>query len=95
MFLAMHVACESSLARDQTHATAGTWATAMTYQILNELSHKGTPPFPFIFSSRPLILQTWFILKQATKDHGPSGPTLAQSEVEVNDSDSPLRNNAH
>lgn len=33
------------------------------------LTQKAPPSFSLIFSSRPLILQTWFIVRPATKDH--------------------------
>ena len=37
------MACGSSLARDQTHATALTQATVETVETINPLSHQGTP----------------------------------------------------
>ena len=42
-FWAVPVARGSSQARDQTHTTAVTRATAITNQILNPLHHKETP----------------------------------------------------
>ena len=51
-------ACGSSLARDWTRATAGTQATAVACQILNQLYHKGTPYSSFcIFTVLTLSLQ--------------------------------------
>ena len=56
-------------------------------------------PFPLIFSSRPLILQTCSLLKQLRKIEksrgGNSWPILASGEIEVSDSDPLLRNHAH
>ena len=45
--------CRSSWARDRTHATAVTTATAATMQILNLQSHQGTPTISYILLSWP------------------------------------------
>ena len=42
-FFALPVACRSSWPRNQTCTTAVTWATGGQCQILNPLSHQGTP----------------------------------------------------
>ena len=40
--------CRSSWARDQTHAAAATWATAVTTPNLNPLCYQGTPICSFL-----------------------------------------------
>lgn len=69
---------------------------------LDQLSHvpRNSPrrhlsAFSLIFSSSPLILQTWFTLKPATKGHKISWRILLTYSclgAEVSDSDPPVRN---
>ena len=49
IFLAMLEAWGSSQAKDWTHATAATQALQWQCQILNPLSHQGTPMLNFFF----------------------------------------------
>lgn len=64
----MLVACKNSRARDQTHSTAVTQATAVTMQILNLLGHKGNSITPSCLSFNNQSILIFLFLRLMGKE---------------------------
>ena len=67
LFLSAPMARRSSWARKLSCTSAATWATAVRIQILNSLSHQGTPTVVFLIQmSDTILILVFFFPRQVT-----------------------------